>query len=200
LSAHGIWWVRCRIEVRAKRPDAPSISLDAISVIPICKYVNLQNAKTNVLTKPLEVQHTMRRSSISISLALLLGGIAAAQNIESQAAQPDFTAMKDDFIPGEKTLLYDDFTDMAPDEAPPHWKVRGAALTLMQAGTERQITATQKTTLTPMLDRFPQNFSIESEVLLQKEGRQGWYFFPAASEDRVLEVWTEDRDEGKLRV
>src|ERR1019366_3157023 len=30
--------------------------------------------------------------------------------------QPDFTALKDDFIPGEKVILYDDFTDMARSE------------------------------------------------------------------------------------
>jgi hypothetical protein len=81
------------------------------------------------------------------------------------ASQPDFTALKDDFIPGEKILLFDDFTDMAPDEAPPHWKVRGAALALMQAGSVRQIVATRKTTLTPMVDHFPQNFTVETEVL-----------------------------------
>lgn len=124
-------------------------------------------------------------------------GVAAAP---ASASQPDFTALKDDFIPGEKVLLYDDFTDMAPDEAPPHWKVRGAALSLMQAGTVRQATATRKTTLTPMVDGFPKNFTLESEVLLQKEGRQGWHFFPAGSDEQVLESWTEDRAESSLRV
>ena len=224
----------------------------------------------------------MRRSSICLSLALSLGGIAAAQEMELQVAltsplgtqtshkgdrvtgqvtRPDsfkgdtvegrvtevrsgskirgtsslnFTfetlqhagqeipissqvaslanskgqtdvdeegrVIRDDFIPGEKVLLYDDFSDMASDEAPPHWKVRGAALSLMQAGTVRQVTAARKTTLTPMVDGFPKNFTLESEVLLQKEGCQGWHFFPAGSDDQVLEAWTEDRAESSLRV
>src|ERR1035438_9596311 len=51
---------------------------------------------------------------------------AAAPGVAAPAAssgsQPDFTVLKDDFIPGAKTILYDDFTDMAPDEAPPHWR------------------------------------------------------------------------------
>src|ERR1039458_9164270 len=53
--------------------------------------------------------------------------------------QPDFTALKDDFIPGEKVILYDDFTDMAPGDAPPHWKVRGPAVTLLASGALRQL-------------------------------------------------------------
>ena len=140
----------------------------------------------------------------SVVAASPVAPAAAAQlapaSAASPATQPDFTALKDDFIPGEKVLLYDDFTDMAPDEAPPHWKVRGASLALMQAGGIRQITANQKTMLTPMIEKFPQNFTLEHEVFLQKEGRQGWYFFPAGSDEHVLEVWNEDRADNHLRV
>jgi OOP family OmpA-OmpF porin len=117
------------------------------------------------------------------------------------AAQPNFKALKDDFIPGEKVLLYDDFTDMAADEAPPHWKVRGASLSLEEAGDMRQISVVQKSTLQPMITQFPKNFTLEATVQFDKSGRQGWWFYPDGSEDYVLEVWTEDRaDSTQLRV
>ena len=35
-----------------------------------------------------------------------------------------------DFVPGEKAVFYDDYTDMAKGAAPPHWKVRGGAAKL----------------------------------------------------------------------
>jgi hypothetical protein len=53
---------------------------------------------------------------LALLLAMTLTGLAADQ--------PDLTTVKADFAPGEKTLFYDDFTDMAGDEPPPHWRVR----------------------------------------------------------------------------
>ena len=123
------------------------------------------------------------------------GGPAAA----APASQPDFTVLKDDFIPGSKTLLYDDFTDMEPDEAPPHWKVRGASLTMMGAGGIRQLTATDDCTLTPMVNGFPNNFTLEAETRYVGYVRKTWRFYPKGSADNeVLEVWTETRSADNL--
>jgi outer membrane protein OmpA-like peptidoglycan-associated protein len=80
-------------------------------------------------------------------------------------AQPDFTALKDDFIPGEKVILYDDFTDMAPDEAPPHWKVRGPAVTLLASGALRQLNVGHRTILTPSIKSYPKNFTLEQDMV-----------------------------------
>ena len=51
-------------------------------------------------------------------------------------AVPGFTGLQDpwDFVPGEKLLIYDDYTDMSPGGAPPHWKVRGSTLRLTGRG------------------------------------------------------------------
>jgi OmpA-OmpF porin, OOP family len=70
-----------------------------------------------------------------------------------------------DFIPGGKTLLYDDYTDMPRGAAPPHWKVRGAALRL----TEGRLAATngEETTLWPNITKWPDNFTIEMEVAVK---------------------------------
>jgi flagellar motor protein MotB len=99
-------------------------------------------------------------------------------------AQPSFTALKDDFIPGEKAILYDDFTDMAPDEAPPHWKVRGDAITLLAAGESRQINVTARTTLTPSIKNYPKNFTVEADFkLVGDSGEFYWVFYPTKDHD-----------------
>lgn len=78
------------------------------------------------------------------------------------APQPDLTAVKADFIPGEKTILLDDLTDMAGDEPPPHWKVRGGTAELRKGGEIRQLTFTaRRTDLTPNIPTLPANFTVE---------------------------------------
>jgi outer membrane protein OmpA-like peptidoglycan-associated protein len=74
------------------------------------------------------------------------------------------TVLKSEFFPGDKTLFYDDFTDMGPNDAPPHFKVRGAAPQLMAAGNVRQLTAKAKGSLLPNLTSLPKNFTYEAEI------------------------------------
>ncbi|MGA3017277.1 MAG: OmpA family protein [Bryobacteraceae bacterium] len=108
--------------------------------------------------------------------------VPAANPAAGQAAggQPDFTALKDDFIPGEKIILYDDFTDMAPDEAPPHWKVRGPAVTLLASGALRQLNVGNRTTLTPSIKNYPKNFTLEQDMVWGEKGCAFyWDFFSA---------------------
>ena len=125
----------------------------------------------------------------------------AAAPAASSGSQPDFTVLKDDFIPGAKTILYDDFTDMAPDEAPPHWKVRGASLTMMAAGGIRQVTATENVNITPMIDGFPNNFTLETETKYVNYVITAWRFYPKGSTDNeALEIYTETRGVSGLRV
>jgi outer membrane protein OmpA-like peptidoglycan-associated protein len=103
------------------------------------------------------------------------------------AVQPDFTALKDDFIPGEKTILFDDFTDMAPDEAPPHWKTRGSTLALMSAGNLRQVVAEGEVRMYPLFKNLPQNFTVETEVKLNNG--IVWNFYAKA------DAWEANRGE-----
>src|ERR1035438_6297676 len=97
---------------------------------------------------------------------------------------PDFTALKDDFIPGEKVILYDDFTDMAPDEAPPHWKVRGNAVTLLASGALRQLNVGSRTTLTPSIKDYPKNFTLEQDMIWEPKGAQFYWDFFSAKDHR----------------
>lgn len=98
---------------------------------------------------------------------LLIAGLMMA----GQSSQPEMTALKASFVPGEKTIFYDDFTDMTADDAPPHFKIRGAAPELRAAGPVRQLTITQRGSIFPNLKALPENFTYEAELKAEGKGR-----------------------------
>ncbi len=100
--------------------------------------------------------------AVLVAVALVGGGAGILAQTPSQ--QPEFKTVKADFVPGEKTVFFDDFTDMAPGDAPPHLKVRGAAPELKEAGAVRQLTFAKNCTVTPNLTSLPANFTYEAEL------------------------------------
>lgn len=85
----------------------------------------------------------------------------------NETKQPELATLKVDFAPGEKTLFFDDFTDMSAGDAPAHFKVRGPAPELRAGGDIRQLTAMQSGSLYPNLTKLPKNFTYEAEVLFE---------------------------------
>ncbi|MGD0868428.1 MAG: OmpA family protein [Bryobacteraceae bacterium] len=85
------------------------------------------------------------------------------------AGQPELKATKIDFIPGERTVFYDDISDMAEDEPPPHWKVRGDAVELRSGGGVRQLTITGHSNLTSAPIAFPENFTFEVDEVFSPQ-------------------------------
>lgn len=85
------------------------------------------------------------------------------------APQPDLKSTKIDFIPGERTVFYDDISDMAEDEPPPHWKVRGDAVELRTGGGVHQLTITGHSSLTSAPIVFPENFTFEVDEVFSPE-------------------------------
>ena len=116
---------------------------------------------------------------VSLTFALILTGWLAVGAMASAAppqeagatAQPEMTTLKSTFIPGDKTLFFDDFTDMTADDAPPHFKVRGSAPELRAAGNVRQLTITQRGSMFPNLTNLPKNFTYEAEIKADATGR-----------------------------
>ncbi len=108
-----------------------------------------------------------RLAAFSAALCFISAFTAAAQ----PAAQPEMTTLKSAFVPGDKTIFYDDFTDMAPDSPPPHFKVRGASPTLQAAGDLRQLTITARGSLFPNLTALPKNFTLEIELEVNSTNR-----------------------------
>ena len=120
---------------------------------------------------------------VSLTSALILAGWllvgpvgeamepAAPPQEAGATAQPEMTTLKSTFIPGDKTLFFDDFTDMTADDAPPHFKVRGSAPALRAAGNIRQLTITQRGSIFPNLTTLPKNFTYEAEIKADATGR-----------------------------
>jgi len=189
------------IEIAA---DAPDIRFNPGSIIivsaksrsgPALTEISGGAAPTPTATAPAAAPD--RGASPATAAAPVAAGGAPATG-----GQPDFAALKDEFIPGSKILLYDDFSDMSPDEAPPHWKVRGASLTLMAAGGIRQVVAQQEVRMTPMVTPFPANFTLETEVKFDVYDHSTWFFYPKAGDsDPALQIYAESRvGDHKLRV
>jgi OOP family OmpA-OmpF porin len=116
----------------------------------------------------------------------------AASTAPGSAAQPDLAAIKADFIPGEKTVFYDDFTDMAGDEPPPHWKIRGGTAELRVGAGVRQLTLRgRNVSLVPDLTGLPPNFTYETEVVYSNHGSTvDWGFFDKSGKE-VMRFYTD---------
>lgn len=97
----------------------------------------------------------MVHTLLLLTAALLLPAVSPAQE----------PAEGWDFVPGERLLFYDDFTDMVKGGAPPHWKVRGASLKL---DTNGRLVATQESKLWPNVTAWPKNFTLEMDFTVEK--------------------------------
>lgn len=130
----------------------------------------------------------MRTLRTGFICALLLAGLAQIHAQTAAASQqPELKVVKAEFMPGEKTLFYDDFTDMAPGDAPAHFKVRGAAPELKEGGGIRQLTAVATGSLFPNLTSLPKNFTYEAEVSFEnlRGARTGLLLYGAQKEELV---------------
>ena len=88
---------------------------------------------------------------------------AQAPTASASSPQPEMTTLKNSFVPGEKTIFYDDFTDMSEGDASAHFKVRGNSPELRAAGAIRQFTLIATGSLVPNLTSLPKNFTYEVE-------------------------------------
>lgn len=88
--------------------------------------------------------------------------------------QPQFSTVRIDFVPGERTVFYDDFSDMAQDEPPPHWRLRGNPVELRVAGNVRELYAASDSHLTSSAIAIPPDFTFE--LTWTGQGETGWKF------------------------
>jgi len=115
----------------------------------------------------------------------------AAAPAPQEGGQPDLAAVKAEFVPGDKVILYDDFSDMEGDEPPPHWKVRGGTAELRVGDGIRQLTMTaQRMTLTPNVTGLPANFTMETDVAYKGHGARAWWRFHDKAGKDTLDIIT----------
>src|SRR5579859_4292261 len=104
---------------------------------------------------------SLRRVALRmIAACLLLLPLLPSISTQAQSTQPEFQTLKIDFVPGEKTVFFDDFSDMAQDEPPPHWRVREGTVDLRVAGNLRELYAKDHVTLNTAVN-LPANFTFE---------------------------------------
>lgn len=89
-------------------------------------------------------------------------------------AQPDLKSTPIDFVPGERTIFFDDFSDMDADEPPPHWKVRGGTVELRTGGNVRELYTPSDVNLKSPQMVIPSNFTFQ--VIWTGIGQMIWRF------------------------
>ena len=117
----------------------------------------------------------------------------SAEATPGPGGQPDMTAVKIDFVPGERTVFYDDFSDMAPDEPPPHWKVRGGEVALKMGGGLRELMPGAGVQLTSGSIAFPKDFTVE--IVCDCKGEVD-FFLEDKNGERVMDGASEGNEEG----
>lgn len=129
-------------------------------------------------------------------------GVAASRGGGQAGGQPNLTAVKSDFVPGDKTIFFDDFSDMAGGEAPPHWRVKSGMTELRTGGGIRQLTLLEaNTVLSPNLKVLPKNFTLESEFQFGNVSMNGmsagWYLLKKdGNEALMIKTFAQEADEG----
>jgi len=105
------------------------------------------------------------------------------------SAQPDLKSVKIEFVPGERVVYFEDFSDMAEDEPPPHWKVRNGTVELRTGGGIRELYADKDVNLTSGSFTMPTNFTFEIDWT--GEGQMVWHFM---NQDQQV-MWAQVRGE-----
>jgi len=126
------------------------------------------------------------------------GGAGSAPAAPPAAApasggEPQFKSITIDFVPGERTIFYDDFSDMAQDEPPPHWRLRDGKVDLLIAGDTRELHADNTVTLTSPTFQLPPNFTFE--LVWTGTGETNWSFHNQAG-DEVLHAMVRGEEDG----
>jgi OmpA-OmpF porin, OOP family len=169
--------------------DAPNLRFDAGS-----KFILTASSRSGPALASLASSSPAAATTVPVASAATPVVPASSQPSPGGGAQPNFTVVKDEFMPGDNTVFYDDFTDMAAGDAPPHFKVRGASPELMASGAVRQLTVNAKGTLTPNLTSLPKNFTYETLIKMDPKGRKDSTLNLFSKGKRILEWWVSAQD------
>ena len=99
----------------------------------------------------------------------------AAMAPTTAAGQPEMKSLAIDFIPGERTIFFDDFTDVGADNITPRWPVHDGKIEMRpKEGARPEMYAPDNVALTspPMI--VPANFTFQSEWI--GGGEMEWNF------------------------
>jgi len=108
---------------------------------------------------------------------------AAGGASATPGGEPNLVAAKIDFIPGENTVFYDDFSDMPPGEPPPHWQVRDGRVDLLMGGGIRALSIPAGVNLTSGALQIPANFTLQVVFVPKPGDASGFLSFMFRNQD-----------------
>lgn len=109
---------------------------------------------------------------------------SASSASPSGGGQPELKSTKIEFVPGERTVFFEDFSDMVPDEPPPHWKVRDGTVELRTGGGIRELHSENGVKLTSESFVMPTNFTFEIDWT--GTGQMVWHFLDNTNEEVMI--------------
>ena len=86
---------------------------------------------------------------------------SAASSAGGGGAPPEMKSNKIEFVPGDRTTFFEDFSDWVDGEPPPHWKVRNGTVELRMGGNVHEMYAEKSVSLFSPTIEVPVNFTFE---------------------------------------
>lgn len=121
-------------------------------------------------------------------------GSSTMSGAPAGGAQPDMKAPTIEFVAGERTVFYEDFSDMDASEPPPHWKVRHGTVELRSGGGMRELYADKDVELTSGSFVIPANFTFQ--LTWTGRGQMTWHFQDKQDHDIIIAM-VRGEDNGK---
>ncbi len=179
-SAHAQIWKRIKEKVTQKVDSAASAAgdsaLDKAARKVTCVITNTDCiAAAEQAGQPVAITDASGNAVSSSDSAQAVASAAPSKAGAGAAAgttpggEPNLVAAKIDFIPGENTVFYDDFSDMPPGEPPPHWQVRDGHVDLLMGGGVRALSIGSGVNLKTGALKIPSDFTMQI-VFVPKPG------------------------------
>jgi OmpA-OmpF porin, OOP family len=122
-------------------------------------------------------------ASVFVAAVIGLGGLTLAASTsryssapvaQNAAQQPEMKSVKIEFVPGERAIFFDDFSDTAADEPPAHWKVRDGKVDIKSGSGMHELYAEEGVQITSPPFVVPNNFTFE--LVWNGNGETRWHF------------------------
>jgi OOP family OmpA-OmpF porin len=133
-------------------------------------------------------------ASSSSMAASQSSGATAGTAAGVAGGQPEMKSNKIEFVAGERTVFFEDFSDWVDGEPPPHWKVRNGTVELRMGGGIRELYSEKGVDLTSGIVVIPTNFTFELDWTGQ--GEMSWQLFDKKN-DRMFALVVRGEPDGK---
>ncbi len=203
--AHGQIWKKIKANVKSRVDSATDAGINKTLNGVTCVITNSACiAAAQKSGKPVRITDANGKnvSSADSSQAMANAKGTAAPGASTSATpggQPNLVTTRIDFVPGEKTDFYDDFSDMPPGEPPPHWQVRGGTVSLAMGGGIRELEVSKDVTLTSATLNIPEDFTFQMKYTAKDDGTTD-VAFEDKEDDNSLDLDVDPASSGSISI